>query len=167
MWLFPISKYSKIAKQSSFFCGIEFSQQVDVIRQLLQIRFPKFKSYSVAFFKILGIDCVSFAEFAYTVFVVMTMLALSMLTCKDILDMGGCTFQESTMLINMIQVEPKNNAAVSDIYPGSNLFVFDSGFRVDDHILAPAITTADAASEVVTKLGNLPVKSQDEFPVLL
>jgi hypothetical protein len=145
---------------------VELGKQVDVARQSLNVRIMELEGDAITFFDAAAFEGIGLTEAACPALVVMTVMAVAMLTDKYFFDMRWRIFNVFTVLIYGIQEQTKDGAGFSHVDPGENLFAFYAQPGVDEHVLSPAVTAADITAETVSKLVHPVIEGKNECPVM-
>ncbi len=118
----------------------------------------KLEGDPVAFLYQSIIQGISFPKPANPIFVIVAVLTIAMISDKNGFDVWSSVFNIFTMVIDGIQEQPKDDAFISNVYPGENLFTFHPRLGINDHVSPPAITAADFVTKPVSVPGHFIVE---------
>ncbi len=99
--------------------------------------------------------------------IVVTMFTVAMCARKDMLDKIWRVFDVFSMGIDLVQKKPKHDAILPDVNSRGDLFAFDTGLGIDNHVPAPAIATANRAAVIIAQSAYRLVESDNECLVRL
>jgi hypothetical protein len=137
---------------------VEFRKERQVIWQLVEVWFWKLKSDPVALLYQAVIDRIRLPEPTSSILVVVAILAICAISNKYLFDVHRGILDILPVFVDCVQEQAQQDTILPDVNAGVDLIAFEPRFAIDEHVLSPAVATADLVAEVIAKPVQLSVE---------